>query len=289
MSSRQRLYILSLPRSGSTLLSRFLDEFDPLLSLPESAFPQILDLISESEWTDREWVAALFQTSSFSGAILDLSETAACIRGDRFETLEAIETRCAEKLGRDPGALRWVAWKTTRVTSRTRWLADSGGRFLILRRNPLNVFQSQFRVHFGLHNRNPLRFALFRASYEAGFSRCPRPETFEIEYARLPEALPALLAWLGLGAAAPRQQGESGLRVAANRPWHDNLFNAFENRDPEKVAQIPHHQRWLLRAAIAAATPLTPLLLPMRARLDLAVWQTIRARAESLIGRPPNR
>jgi hypothetical protein len=39
-----------------------------------------------------------------------------------------------------------VVWKTTRIVGRWKVFARAGGRFIVLRRNPLNVFESQFRV-----------------------------------------------------------------------------------------------------------------------------------------------
>src|SRR5437588_295373 len=81
-----------------------------------------------------------------------------------------------------------------------RWkvFARAGGRFIVLRRNPLNVFESQFRVEFGRNNRNALRFAAFAESYEAAFSRLPKQLTACIDYESIPEQLPSILAFLGL-------------------------------------------------------------------------------------------
>ncbi len=174
MSLPEHCFILSLPRSGSTLLSAILDQRLGIISPPESSFPQILGKISAQERSDTLRLAALYIASTFSGTPLSLEESRECMEGGDGEILTKLGLALAGKLGRDPGQVKLVIWKTTRTVSFTEVPMATGGKFIVLRRHPLNVFESQFRVHFGKNNRKPFRFASFRESYEAAFASLPK-------------------------------------------------------------------------------------------------------------------
>ena len=61
MSNAVKLaFILSLPRSGSTVLSAMLDRKKGIVSPPESSFPQMLGTLTPEERADKRWLAALY-------------------------------------------------------------------------------------------------------------------------------------------------------------------------------------------------------------------------------------
>ncbi len=274
--------ILSLPRSGSTVLTAELDRFHGVICLPESAFPQMLAVVSEAEWADSRRMAAMFLVCSFSGTVLSLEEAERCITGNRRETLVNLGLACARKTGRDEGAVRTVIWKSTRLTSLWRSFAGLGGRYCVLRRNPVNVHDSQFRVGFGLNNRKPLRFALFSESYEWAFSHLPA-ETFHLEYEKIPGRLADLLQWMG-AVDRPWSGGASSfVNVAAGRPWHAEILKGFKSTDDAKRAAVPFRRRVALAVCRRVVRPFRPLLGPLRRHYDSQAVATIRHRTETLL------
>lgn len=277
-------FILSLPRSGSTVLTSLLDRRKGVVCPPESSFPQVLGEISRAERTDRRNLAAIYIASTFPGTPLSLEEATDCMEGSDKEILEAIGRKLAAKLGRDPDAVQSVVWKTTRTIGMNRAPLQTGGRFVVLRRHPHNVFESQFRVHFGKNNRAPWRFAGFRASYEHAFASLPKDRLFELGYDRIPDLLGELTSFIGIGNPEEWDSGSSSLEaVARDRPWLTEIMDTFENKDPEKRARIEPEKIVRLDRAIEAARMVTPLLGPIRRLADMRTLGHIRQRAKRLL------
>jgi hypothetical protein len=156
----------------------------------------------------------------------------------------------------------------------------TNGRFIIIRRNPQNVFESQFRVDFGKNNRNPYRYAIFRESYELAFSWIPATRRMDVHYDELPEIVPAICQFLGVPPAGEWDAGPSSLDLAAeNCYWLADVTKEFRNADPEKRARLDPVQVKRLNRAMALARPLRPLLGPIRRYYDVASLKDISSRA----------
>lgn len=262
-------YILSLPRSGSTVLSALLDRYKGVVSPPESSFPQVLGEISKSDRKDPRWMAALYLGSTFVPTPLSLDDAAACMTGSNEEILTALGRAVAVKLGRDPDLLKAIVWKTPRMVGMHRGPLSTSGKFIILRRNPHNVFESQFRVGFGINNRNPFRFAVFRESYEHAFSRLPPDRKIEVTYDGLPGALDDVLKFLDIPDEGAWENHASSLQLASeNCSWMSEVTNEFKNRDPEKRARLDPKQVRALEFAMRLAKPARLFLGPARSHFD---------------------
>lgn len=280
--------VYSLPRSGSTVLIAELDRIKGVLCLPESYFPQILELLDADELQDSNILAAYFLASSPSGSLLSFEEVKDCIvPGNWNRTLINIGLACAIKTNRDPHQVSVIIWKTTRIVGRWKLFSDSGGRFLILRRNPVNVFESQFRVDFGRHNRNPLRFAFFLESYEAVFSRIPKNRLQLIEYERIPEQLPKIQNWLGVS-NSNWDEGESTLaKTHAKKSWHGGLLDGFQSKDNLKRKNVSVVQRVAITSGRIMAKPFWPILKRLRDYYDKGIMKQIRSDAEKILANIP--
>jgi len=277
-------YILSLPRSGSTVLSALLDRKKGIVSPPESSFPQVLGVIGKKERADKRWLAALYQGSTFVPTPLSLEEAAACMDGDSEEILTSLGMAVAAKLNRDPTSIRLIVWKTPRTVGMHKAPLSTSGKFVVLRRNPHNVFESQFRVAFGENNRNPYRFAVFRESYENAFARLPRDRVFEMDYDSLPDAIPLLQSFLGVENTGEWEQYTASLDMAARECSHmANVTAAFENTDPQKRANLQPEQIASLELAMKLARPLRKFLGPVRAFYDRQSMGPIRDRAREAL------
>ncbi|MDP2240436.1 MAG: hypothetical protein Q8K18_09790 [Burkholderiales bacterium] len=276
--------IYSLPRSGSTVLITELDRLKGIVCLPESYFPQILELLSPDELSDPSRLAAFFLASSPSGSLLSFEEAQACmVPADHAKTLVRLGLACALKTNREPSQVAIVIWKTTRIVSRWKLFAEAGGRFLVLRRNPLNVFESQFRVDFGYYNRNPLRFAAFQESYEAIFSRLPIDITYSVDYESIPEQLTAIQSWLGVGAEHWIGGESSMAKTHAKEAWHSGLMDGFQSHDSMKRQNISTRQRLLLKAGQSMAKPIRPILVLLRDYYDRQIMKQIRIAADEIL------
>jgi hypothetical protein len=156
----------------------------------------------------------------------------------------------------------------------------TGGKFIVLRRNPHNVFESQFRVGFGEKNRNPFRFAIFRESYEHAFARLPRERVLETNYDDLPGSISTILAFLGTTDAGEWKNHQSSLAMAAEAcPWMSEVNDEFVNRDEEKRRKLDPKQVARLEFALQIARPLRPFLGKVRRHYDVASLGPIRERA----------
>jgi hypothetical protein len=277
-------YILSLPRSGSTVLSALLDRQKGVVSPPESSFPQVLSVITDKERADKRWLAALYIGSTFVPTPLSLEEAEACMVGSDEEILVSLGLAIAEKLKRDSALIRLIVWKTPRTVGMSKVPLATSGKFVVLRRNPHNVFESQFRVAFGENNRNPYRFAIFRESYEHAFARLPRERVFEMEYDSLPGVLTPLQTYLGAENTGEWEDYESSLEMASKELSHMKTVTAtFENKDPAKRANLQPSQIASLEFAIKLARPLRSLLGPVRAFYDRQSMGPIRERARAAL------
>jgi hypothetical protein len=275
-------FIVSLPRSGSTVLTSLLDQTKGVVCHPESSFPQVYGELSDKQRQDPQVLAAYYLGSTFAGTPLSLAEATECMQGSLDDILHALGYRLAEKLGRPVAEVHTIVWKTTRTVGMNDAPLATNGRFVVLRRHPHNVYESQFRVGFGRSNRNPLRFALFRESYETAFSRIPRSRRVDIDYDDLPGVIADLLSFLGIEGSQVWDSGVSSLEaVARDRPWLSEINDQFLNKDPEKRARLARSQTLVLDTGRAMARAVRPLVARMRRHYDLASLRTIAGRAET--------
>jgi hypothetical protein len=282
------VYILSLPRSGSTVLTSILDRKDGVVCMPESAFPQLLGEIGKKERADKRWMAALYLASSFSGTLLTIDDAEACMVGDNAEILSRLGHAMAEKTGRPPERVRLVVWKTTRMVSCLRGPLSTDGRFIVLRRHPHNVYDSQFRVPFGVNNRKPWRFAMFRASYEAAFKMIPPNRRFDLEYEDIPARLSDMIDFAGLTDMGEWLSGGSSFEgVVESRPWHGDIRSGFLNTDANKREAVTPATAAALDRMSTLMESCEPLMSLLRRRFDRQNHLDIRARAATLATKSP--
>ena len=165
-----------------------------------------------------------------------------------------------------------------------RCTLSTKGRFVVLRRNPHNVFESQLWVSFGDNNRNPYRFAIFQESYEHAFARIPDERRVDISYDDLPDVLPTLRRFLGIPEMSPWGSEVSNLELAAKAcSWMSEVTQGFRNRDPEKRARLDPKQVELLERAMKLARPLRSFIGPIRRFYDCQSLHSIRSRIPELI------
>jgi hypothetical protein len=277
-------YILSLPRSGSTVLTSILDRRDGVVCMPESAFPQVLGVITEKERVDKRWMAALYVASSFSGTLLTVDEAESCMVGDNGEILSRLGYAMAEKTSRPAERVRLVVWKSTRMVSNLRGPLSTGGRFIVLRRHPHNVYDSQFRVPFGVNNRKPWRFALFRASYEAAFRAIPAGLRYDLEYEEIPQRMEEMLAFVGFADQGEWASGGSSFDgVVESRPWHSQIRAGFQSTDARKREAVPAGTAVMLDRMEGYMKTIGPVMPLLRKRYDLRNLADIRGRARLLV------
>lgn len=233
------VYILSQPRSGSTVLTALLDKRKGVVCMPESSFPQVLGQISGKERGDRRWLAALYLGSTFPPTPLTLDDAERCMTGCDAEILANLGRALARKLGRNPDDVNHVVWKTTRMVGMHKGPVAAGGKFVVLRRHPHNVFESQFRFDYGAKNRRPFRYAVFAQSYENAMLKCPPDRTFTMEYDDIPGVFPAMFSFVDLEDHGEWGEGVSSMEiVAANCSWLTQITAEFQNTDPEKRSRL---------------------------------------------------
>jgi hypothetical protein len=277
-------FILSLPRSGSTVLTAMLDQVKGICCAPESSFPQILGELSAKERANPRWMAALYLGATFTPTPLGLEEAGSCMQGSNEDILIRLGKAVAGKLGRDPDLVEAVVWKTPRTVGMHAGPISTGGKFIILRRNPHNVFESQFRVSFGEKNRNPYRFAIFQESYEHAFAKVPANRRIDIAYDDLPDVIPTLCGLLGVQSGKRWESGTSNLEMAAKDcAWMSEVTQEFNNKDPEKRSRLDQDQVARLERAMNLARPLRGFLGPLRSYFDHQSAATIRQRASALL------
>lgn len=253
--------------------------------MPESSFPQIMGVISKKERSDPRWLAALYIACTFPPTPISLDEAEACMKGGDEEILFELGKALASKLSRPTDQVIEVVWKTTRTVGMHKGLLATKGKFVIIHRNPINVFESQFRVSFGKGNRNPLRFAIFNESYQNAFNRIPQDRKYEMNYDDLPDALEDLLEFLGVEDTGEWQDGKGAMDLVAERcSWLNQITSVFENTDALKRDRLDVNKVKQLEYAMAIARPLRPLLRPVRSYFDESSVTSIRERAKQLLG-----
>lgn len=263
-------YILSQPRSGSTVLTAILDKRKGIVCMAESCFPQVLGTLSKAERADKRWLAALYLGSRMAPDPLDMEGAEACMDGSDDEILFSLGKAVAEKLGRDPAEVSNVVWKTTRAIGLHDAPVATCGKFVALRRNIINVFESQSRFVHGINNRNPFRYAVFAQSYEHALNRCPADRTFKLEYDDLPGILPKLLDFLEVQDRGEWETSGSILdEVAKECDWLSQVTGEFHNTDVKKRSQLDPVMKKRLAAALSMASALRPLMGPVRKHFDM--------------------
>lgn len=273
-------FIVSLPRSGSTVLTSLLDQAKGVICHPESSFPQIYGKLAAEIRSNPDRLADYYIASTFAGTPLTHAEARSCMTGELEEILEQLGIALGRKTGRPVDQIKSIIWKTTRTVAMCEAPLKTSGRFVVLRRHPYNVYESQFRVGFGINNRNPFRFAFFRESYECAFAKIPTSRRIDIEYDDLPGVVPDLLEFLRVEANAKWEDGFSSLEaVAHNRPWLSEINKEFSNTDGEKRQRLSPSQRRMLDGGLALARVLRPALLPLRNHYDLCSFRTIETKA----------
>ena len=252
--------------------------------MAESCFPQVLGTLSVKERADKRWLAALYLGSRMAPDPLDIAEAEACMSGDDEEILFTLGKTVAEKLGRDAREVTNVVWKTTRAIGLHQGPKATSGKFVALRRNIINVFESQSRFVHGVNNRNPYRYAIFAQSYEHALNQCPADRTFQLNYDDLPGILPSLLEFMGVS-----DQGEWGTKssilddVAKECDWLSQVTGEFKNTDETKRAQLDPILGKRLTSALAAASTLRPLMGPVRKHFDMNSVAYVKKLARELL------
>jgi hypothetical protein len=260
-----------------------LDRRKGIICMPESSFPQVLGRLSSKERRDAFKLATLYQSSTFIPTPLTFGEAFECMNGSDEQILVSLGLAMARKTGRDPSQVSSILWKTTRTIGMNEGPIATSGKFVVLRRHPMNVFESQFRVHFGLHNRRPWRFALFLQSYEHAFSRLPKERLLELEYEKIPEQMSGLLNFLGVKDQGDWEGGISSFeKVAENCSWLTEITGEFKNKDQEKRARLDPRQVGILEHAIALTTPLRPWMGFVRNHYDIKSLKHIQSRVTKL-------
>jgi hypothetical protein len=279
----QSIFIVSVPRSGSTLLTNLLDANEDVICPPESFFPAVLEMIDSSEMRDRRKIAALFVVSCSDGSPLTLDEAEACVQVDKQQTLDALALAIARKLGRDPELILTAVWKFTRMVGCWKFANGIGGKFIVLHRNLLNVYESQFRVPFGAKNKNPARFALFAASYDAAFSGYPNERTLRLNYPEIPSRMTEIVRWIGSSGNKRDTDSNSQNAVTDTNPWHANINKPFDNRDAEKLRNLRWWQSAGFRLTRTLLKPMGPLNRKARLLADQRQMAALRSQADDLL------
>jgi hypothetical protein len=263
-------YILSQPRSGSTVLTAILDKRKGIVCMAESCFPQVLGTLSKNERANKRWVAALYLGSRMAPDPLDIEDAETCVSDSDDEMLFALGKAVAKKLGRDPAQVKNVVWKTTRAIGLHDGPLATSGKFVALRRNTYNVFESQSRFVHGVNNRNPYRYALFSQSYEHALNRCPADRTFRLEYDDLPGILPSLLDFMEVPDLGEWETSGSILDVVAKEcDWLSQVTGEFHNTDEKKRAQLDPVMKKRLAFALAMTSSLRKFMGSVRKHFDM--------------------
>lgn len=276
-------FILSQPRSGSTVLSAMLDRRKGVVCLPESSFPQVLGAITKRERQDKRWLAALYLGSTFPPlpkppTPLSLNDAESYMNGSNEEILIALGKAVADKIGHNPAEVNTIIWKTTRTIGMHRGPLSTSGKFVVLRRHLHNIYDSQFRVDFGIRNRHPYRFGVFTQSYEHAFSRLPSERTFELNYEEIPQRFTDLLQFWGVKDQGEWESGHSTIDlVAQSGHWLSQATQDFRNDDPEKRAKINNRVLQVVDKAQQFTRPLRAFMGPLRSYYDNLSLNHIRS------------
>jgi len=265
----EHVFIISEPRSGSTVLTVMLDRRRGILSMPESSFPQVLGYLDPVERSDPHRLAAIYLGSTLVPTPLVFSEIEACMTGSNREVLDQLAMATARKIGRDTGEVGFAVWKTVRTIGMHRVLEEVNAKVVVLRRHPHNVFESQSRFSYGIRNRKPLRYAIFRQSYECAFASLRVPRRLDIDYDDLPGALATIRDFIGLQDRGMWPDDASHFaEVAGQCSWLSEVTREFQNRDIEKRARLDPAMCRRLDLCLGLTHRLRPFLGPVRRHFD---------------------
>lgn len=277
------VFIVSIPRSGSTVLTNLLGQYQDVLCPPETFFPGVLEFLTHEEMRDKRRVAALFVASCSDGSPLTLVEAEACISDDKGLTLEALAFAIASKNGLNSENIQVVVWKFTRMIGCWKFAASLNGKFIVLRRNLPNVYESQFRVHFGDKNRNPLRFALFATSYEIAFAQYPKQALLAVNYMDIPSRMTEIIEWIGSSGKLKGKSNSLLKDIVQTNPWHANISKPFENKDSEKIRNLTMLQSSALSIGISVFRQLHFITQRARIIADQRQMAALRDQASTLM------
>lgn len=284
----EHIFVISQPRSGSTVLTAMLDRRNGVLCMPESSFPQVLGYLTADERSNPRRLAALYLGSTFVPAPLEFGEIVACMRGNDREVLDQLARATAAKVGREPADVLFAAWKTVRTIGMHRVIEALDAKVVVLRRHPHNVFESQFRFSYGVRNRRPLRYAFFHQSYEKAFSTLRVSRRLDIDYDDLPGALSTICDFIGLPDRGMWSDDSSHFaEVAGQCPWLSEITMEFRNRDREKRAKLDPVMIRRLDQCLAATSLLRPLMGPVRCHFDRRSLGHVREIAARIINENP--
>jgi len=284
----EHVFIISEPRSGSTVLTAMLDRRRGMLSMPESSFPQVLGYLTSEERKDPQRLAAIYIGSTFVPTPLSFKEITDCMTGDDREVLDALAYATATKVGRNPSDVGFVTWKTVRTIGMHRVIHALDAKVVVLRRHPHNVFESQFRFSYGVRNRRPLRYAFFHQSYEKAFSTLRVSRRLDIAYDDLPAALSTLTEFIGLADLGMWPDDSSHFtQVVDQCSWLSDITKEFENRDPEKRAKLDPAMIHRLDFCLAATRLIRPLMGLVRRHFDDRSLGHVREIADRVIRKNP--
>jgi hypothetical protein len=284
----EHVFIISEPRSGSTVLTAMLDRRRGMLSMPESSFPQVLGYLTAEERNDPRRLAAIYLGSTFVPTPLAFEEIVSCMSDDDREVLDQLARATAAKVGRNPADVVYAAWKTVRTIGMHRVIEALDAKVVILRRHPHNVFESQFRFSYGVRNRRPLRYAFFNQSYEKAFSTLRVTHRLEMAYDDLPAALATLTTFIGLPDQGMWPDDSSHFaQVVDQCSWLSEINKEFQNRDPEKRAKLDPALIGRLDLCLGATKPLRPLMGPVRSYFDCRSLGHVREIAARVLEENP--
>ncbi len=284
----EHVFVISEPRSGSTVLTAMLDRRQGILSMPESSFPQVLGYLHARDRSDPKRLAAIYIGSTFVPTPLDQEEIEACMQGCDCEVLDQLATATARKVGRDPADLGFAVWKTVRTIGMHRVIESLDAKVVILRRHPHNVFESQSRFSFGVRNRKPLRYAIFRQSYESAFESLRVSRCLNIDYDNLPEAISTICDFIGLPDRGVWPDNSSHFsEVAGQCSWLSEITGEFRNRDIEKRSRLDATMCRHLDCCLSLTRPLRPFMFPVRRYFDRRSLGHVLQIAGRLLHREP--
>ncbi len=265
------------------MLSAQLDSVKGIVCVPENYFPFLL--FFDENWRERprEELAKLFLESTDDSSILDYDEVLSCLTGNSLRrALIEIGLRIAEKTGRKREGVRAVVWKTTRLVSGYSLPESLGFRFILLQRNFLNVYQSQFRVEFGRLNRDPIRFVLFGYSYMSIFKKIDRHIVRDIEYSRVQAQLPDIVRWIGVESVLWDNGRSAIIESMGSSSWHSGLSLSFKDEDSKKIKALSTRLRYSIFFAKIFLYPSIYILSPIRKQLDRVTAEKISRRSSAL-------
>lgn len=280
----EHVFVISEPRSGSTVLTAMMDRRKGVLSMPESSFPQVLGYLSQAERSSPRNLAAIYLGSTFVPTPLSFQEIQDCMVGNDREILDRLAVRTASKIGRNPADVKVALWKTVRTIGMNRVIEALDGKVIVLRRHAHNVFESQSRFSYGVRNRRPLRYSIFRQSYEAAFARLKVGKRLDINYDDLPGALSVICGFIGLEDRGMWPDSSSHFESVADQcSWLSEINKEFVNRDVEKRRNLDIAMIHRLDRCLAMTRLLRPVMVPVRRVFDRRSLGHVRAIADRLL------